>query len=95
MKRLLNEKPDVSAIRVGVEGGGCSGFRYKMEFESEPKEADKVLEINGVPLFIDPKSYLYLLGTTIDYWDTLSGSGFKFINPAAKRMCGCGESFSV
>ena len=95
MKRLIMEKPEISGIRVGVEGGGCSGFRYKMDFEKEPKETDRVIERNGVTLYVDKKSYLYLTGTTIDYLDTLNGAGFKFINPAAKRMCGCGESFSV
>ena len=95
MRKLLNEKKDVTGIRVGVEGGGCSGFRYKLEFEKEPKDNDRIVEKHGVVLYIDPKSYLYLMGTTINYIDTLNGAGFKFENPAAKRMCGCGESFSI
>jgi len=82
-------------IRPAVKGGGCSGFQYVLDFVHESSEKDKKIESRGVMLFVDPKSYLYLMGTEIDYTDSLQGSGFKFTNPNAKRTCGCGESFSV
>jgi len=91
---LLNERND-AGVRVGVQGGGCSGFKYILNFEKNPDKNDKILNRGSVKLFVDPKSYLYLMGTEIDYIDSLESSGFKFINPAAKRTCGCGESFSV
>ena len=82
-------------IRAGVRGGGCSGFSYYLDFVLEKDEKDKKLESDGIAIYVDPKSFLYLMGTEIDYADGLSGKGFKFINPNAKRTCGCGESFSV
>ena len=91
-KLLLNNA--ASGVRAGVRGGGCSGFTYHLEFGNQ-KENDRVIESNGVNLYVDPKSYLYLMGTIIDFIDELNQSGFKFINPNAKRTCGCGESFSV
>ena len=93
IKELLSEK-DESGIRAGVRGGGCSGFTYKLEFDNQD-DRDRVIESHGVNLYVDPKSYLYLMGTEIDYIDELNQSGFKFVNPNAKRTCGCGESFSV
>tara|TARA_B100001094_G_C17905198_1_gene658450 strand:- start:223 stop:537 length:315 start_codon:yes stop_codon:yes gene_type:complete len=93
IKELLSEK-DESGIRAGVRGGGCSGFTYKLEFDNHD-DRDRVIESYGVNLYVDPKSYLYLMGTEIDYIDELNQSGFKFVNPNAKRTCGCGESFSV
>ncbi len=93
IKELLSEK-DESGIRAGVRGGGCSGFTYKLEFDNQD-DRDRVIESHGVNLYVDPKSYLYLMGTEIDYIDELNQSGFKFMNPNAKRTCGCGESFSV
>ena len=93
IKILLKEKKE-SGVRAGVRGGGCSGFTYKLEFDDQ-NESDRVIESHGVNLYIDPKSYLYLMGTQIDFVDELNQSGFKFINPNAKRTCGCGESFSV
>ena len=83
------------ALRIAVEGGGCSGFTYFLEFAEDAGKGDRTLESFGVKLFIDPKSYLYLMGTEIDYVDSLAGAGFKFQNPNARRTCGCGESFSV
>ena len=85
-----------SALRVMVMGGGCSGMSYKLGFESNPPGAnDKVFEKDGVKILIDPKSYLYLSGTELDFTDGLNGTGFVFNNPNAKRTCGCGSSFSV
>lgn len=81
-------------IRVGVLGGGCSGFQYAMDFEKEPKPDDLTLEQDGVKLFVDPMSHMYLQGVTIDYVVGLQGAGFKFDNPNAKSTCGCGSSFS-
>lgn len=82
-------------IRVGVKGGGCSGLTYQMDFDTESKEDDKVFEDKGVKIVVDKKSFLYLIGTTLDYSGGLNGSGFNFINPNASRTCGCGESFSI
>tara|TARA_Y100000114_G_C11763900_1_gene331892 strand:- start:15053 stop:15367 length:315 start_codon:yes stop_codon:yes gene_type:complete len=93
IKTLLDKKQE-TGIRAGVQGGGCSGFTYQLKFDNE-KENDRVIESNGVFLYIDPKSFLYLMGTQIDFVDELNQSGFKFINPNAKRTCGCGESFSI
>ena len=90
---LLEGKQE-TGIRAGVLGGGCSGFTYNLKFDFE-MDKDRVIESNGVKIFVDPKSYLYLMGTEIDYVDNLNQSGFKFVNPNAKRTCGCGESFSV
>tara|TARA_B100000900_G_C20427601_1_gene653594 strand:+ start:114 stop:428 length:315 start_codon:yes stop_codon:yes gene_type:complete len=93
IKTLLASK-DEKGIRAAVQGGGCSGFTYQLKFDNQ-SQSDKVLVSHGVELYIDPKSYLYLMGTEIDFIDDLNQSGFKFINPNAKRTCGCGESFSV
>jgi iron-sulfur cluster assembly protein len=93
IKTLLTEK-DETGIRAGVQGGGCSGFTYQLKFDNQ-NEKDRVIESHGVNLYVDPKSYLYLMGTEIDFIDGLDQSGFKFINPNAKRTCGCGESFSI
>lgn len=82
-------------IRVGVEGGGCSGLSYKLEFDSQPKPDDKVFEDKGIKIVCDKKSFLYLVGTELDFTDGLNGKGFQFHNPNASRTCGCGESFSV
>ena len=93
IKTLLTEKEE-TGIRAGVQGGGCSGFTYRLKFDNQ-KEDDRVIDSNGVFLYVDPKSYLYLMGTVIDFVDELNQSGFKFVNPNAKRTCGCGESFSI
>ncbi|HZY02530.1 MAG TPA: iron-sulfur cluster insertion protein ErpA [Anaeromyxobacteraceae bacterium] len=81
-------------IRVGVVGGGCSGFQYSMDFENQPRDGDFVLEQDGVKLYVDPMSSMYLQGVTIDYVQGLQGAGFKFTNPNARNTCGCGSSFS-
>jgi iron-sulfur cluster assembly protein len=88
-------KPDGSFIRVGVEGGGCSGLTYKLEFDSAQNPDDKVFEDKGIKIVCDKKSFLYLVGTELDFTDGLNGKGFLFQNPNASRTCGCGESFSV
>jgi iron-sulfur cluster assembly accessory protein len=81
-------------IRVGVVGGGCSGFQYSMDFEQEPKDGDLSFEQDGVRLYVDPMSSMYLQGVTVDYVVGLQGAGFKFTNPNARTTCGCGSSFS-
>lgn len=96
VKALLVEKRvEGYALRVGVKGGGCSGLMYNMDFEKELKLGDKVFESEGVKIVIDPKSYIYLKGTVLDYAEGLMGAGFHFNNPNMKRACGCGESFTV
>lgn len=82
-------------IRVGVEGGGCSGLMYKLEFDNVVLENDKEFEDNGVKIVMDKKSVLYLAGTILDFSGGLNGKGFVFNNPNADRTCGCGESFSL
>ena len=89
------QKPVDAFIRVGVEGGGCSGLTYKLEFDNVMKPDDKVFEDKGVKIVCDRKSFLYLVGTELDFSDGLNGKGFQFHNPNASRTCGCGESFSV
>ena len=88
-------RPVDSFIRVGVEGGGCSGLSYKLEFDDQIKEGDQVFTDKGIKIAVDKKSFLYLIGTELDYTGGLNGKGFTFINPNATRTCGCGESFSV
>jgi len=95
VKELLESKSPSTFLRVGVRGGGCSGFTYNLEFDTSLGENDRVIEDKGITMHIDPKSFLYLMGTEIDYLETLSAAGFKFVNPSAKRVCGCGESFSI
>ena len=82
-------------VRVGVKSGGCSGLSYDLVFDKEQKEGDKVFEDNGVRIIVDKKSFLYLVGTTLEYSGGLNGKGFVFNNPNANRTCGCGESFSL
>ena len=82
-------------IRVGVKSGGCSGLSYDLTFDKSKAEEDKVFEDNGVKIVVDKKSFLYLVGTTLDFSGGLNGKGFVFVNPNADRTCGCGESFSI
>jgi iron-sulfur cluster assembly accessory protein len=85
-----------AGIRVGVAGGGCSGFQYTMDFEKEQRDGDVVVEQGGgLKLYVDPMSAMYLQGVTVDYVQGLQGAGFKFVNPNAKNTCGCGSSFSA
>jgi len=88
-------RPENSFIRVGVEGGGCSGLSYKLEFDNTMKEGDQAFEDKGIKIVVDRKSFLYLVGTELEYTGGLNGKGFVFNNPNASRTCGCGESFSV
>ena len=82
-------------VRVGVKSGGCSGLSYDLKFDKEQVEGDKIFEDNGVKIIVDKKSFLYLIGTTLEYSGGLNGTGFVFNNPNASRTCGCGESFSL
>ncbi len=88
-------KPGDAFIRVGVEGGGCSGLSYKLAFDTVMNPDDKVFEDKGIKIVCDKKSFLYLIGTELDFSDGLNGKGFQFHNPNASRTCGCGESFAV
>jgi iron-sulfur cluster assembly protein len=85
----------IDFIRVGVKSGGCSGLSYELTFDKEEKENDKVFENNDIKIIVDKKSFLYLVGTELDYSGGLNGTGFVFKNPNANRTCGCGESFSL
>ncbi|HMI82856.1 MAG TPA: iron-sulfur cluster assembly accessory protein [Polyangiaceae bacterium] len=96
-KRQLAKRgtPD-AAIRLGLKGGGCSGFSYVIEFTDDPpRERDRVFDFDGVKVFVDPKSLIYLAGTVLDWEQTLMYQGFKFRNPNEATNCGCGHSFSV
>jgi len=86
--------PDEGGLRLGVMGGGCSGLSYSIKFDTRPRERDRVYEFDGVRVFVDPKSFLYLHGMTLDYEETLMRQGFNFVNPNSTRSCGCGSSFS-
>ena len=86
--------PEEGGLRIGVTGGGCSGLSYAIKFDTRPRERDRIYEFNGVRVFVDPKSFLYLHGMTLDYEETLMRQGFNFINPNSTRSCGCGSSFS-
>ena len=94
---LMQEEkaPTESFVRVGVESGGCSGLSYKMLFDTQLKPEDKVFEDKGVKIVVDKKSFLYLVGTELDYSGGLNGKGFSFNNPNANRTCSCGDSFAV
>lgn len=82
-------------VRVGVKSGGCSGLSYDLKFDNEKLEEDKVFVDNDIKIIVDKKSFLYLIGTTLEYSGGLNGTGFVFNNPNANRTCGCGESFSL
>ena len=89
------DNPGDYGLRVGVKGGGCSGLTYTLSIDNVARPDDKVIEENGVKLFVDRKSYVFLAGTILEYGDDLNGKGFVFNNPNAKTTCGCGTSFSV
>ena len=95
IKLMQEEGKDGFFIRVGVKGGGCSGLMYQLEMDNQELEDDRYFEDNGIRVVVDKKSYLYLIGTTLDFSGGLNGKGFVFKNPNADRTCGCGESFSV
>lgn len=86
--------PEEGGLRLGVTGGGCSGLSYAIKFDTRPRERDRIYEFDGVRVFVDPKSFLYLHGMTLDYEETLMRQGFNFVNPNSTRSCGCGSSFS-
>jgi iron-sulfur cluster assembly accessory protein len=92
---LDGQDPKPSGLRIAVVGGGCSGFSYSMAFENTPNMLDKTYSFDGLKVFIDQASLLYLDGVQVDYVETMEGSGFKFNNPNVKNTCGCGSSFSV
>jgi iron-sulfur cluster assembly protein len=95
LRLMEDEGKEGLFIRVGVQGGGCSGLMYQLTFDNQDLEGDKSFEDNGIKVVVDKKSFLYLIGTTLDFSGGLNGKGFVFQNPNADRTCGCGESFSV
>ncbi|HUB07322.1 MAG TPA: iron-sulfur cluster assembly accessory protein [Myxococcales bacterium] len=94
-KAMVEQKLEGFTLRVGVIGGGCSGFNYDLDIVKETRPTDFVFEMEGLPVCVDPMSSQYLKGTVIDYVEGLQGAGFKFQNPNAKNTCGCGQSFSA
>jgi len=92
---MSQQNPVPTGLRVGVVGGGCSGFSYSMQFENSAGMMDKVFEFDGLKVYVDATSVMYLNGCIVDYVETLEGAGFKFENPNVKSTCGCGSSFSV
>lgn len=86
---------DKDFVRVGVKSGGCSGLSYELKFDKAQHNTDKIFESNGIKIAVDKKSFLYLVGTILEYSGGLNGKGFVFNNPNANRTCGCGESFSL
>ena len=95
LRLMDDEGKDGLFIRVGFQGGGCSGLMYQLTFDNQDLEGDKSFEDNGIKVVVDKKSFLYLIGMTLDFSGGLNGKGFVFQNPNADRTCGCGESFSV
>jgi len=96
VKEIIGQQePQPVGLRVSVVGGGCSGFSYQMNFETQTNGIDKTFDFDGLKVFIDQASLMYLDGTRVDFIETLEGSGFKFENPNVKTTCGCGSSFSV
>ncbi len=92
---MAQQNPVPAGLRVGVVGGGCSGFSYSMQFENGSGMMDKVFDMDGLKVYVDATSVMYLNGCIVDYVETLEGAGFKFENPNVKSTCGCGSSFSV
>src|SRR5689334_23429801 len=92
---MAQQNPVPAGLRVGVVGGGCSGFSYSMSFENNPGMMDKVFDMDGLKVYVDATSLMYLQGCKVDYLETLEGAGFKFENPNVKSTCGCGSSFNV
>jgi iron-sulfur cluster assembly accessory protein len=92
---MATQDPLPAGLRIGVVGGGCSGFQYSMSFENQAGMMDKVFKFDDLKVFVDATSLMYLNGCVVDYVETLEAAGFKFDNPAVKSTCGCGSSFSV
>src|ERR1700747_1696364 len=87
--------PEQGGLRLGVQGGGCSGLSYNIRFDTQPRERDRIFQFDDVRVFVDPKSFIYLHGMILDYQETLMQHGFVFVNPQATKSCGCGTSFSA
>src|SRR5213082_3248195 len=92
---MAQQNPVPSGLRVGVVGGGCSGFSYSMQFENSAGMMDKIFDMDGLKVYVDATCLMYLNGCRVDYLETLEGAGFKFENPNVKSTCGCGSSFNV
>ena len=92
---MAQQNPVPAGLRVGVVGGGCSGFSYSLQFDTSAGMMDKVFDMDGLKVFVDATSIMYLNGCRVDYVETLEGAGFKFENPNVKSTCGCGSSFNV
>ena len=92
---LAAEQKDGFGLRVAIQGGGCSGFTYGLTFENTQRPTDEVIEVEGLKVYVDAMSQMYLQGVKIDYLETLQGAGFKIDNPNSSGSCGCGSSFSV
>ncbi len=92
---MATQDPLPAGLRIGVVGGGCSGFQYSMSFENQQGMMDKVMSFEGLKVYVDATSAMYLNGCVVDYVETLEAAGFKFENPTVKSTCGCGSSFSV
>jgi iron-sulfur cluster assembly protein len=95
VKSILAEQKEEMGLRIAVVGGGCSGFQYQMMLDKDPRADDKILEIEGLKVYVDTRSLMYLNGTAIDYVEGQNGSGFKFNNPNATNSCECGETFEA
>jgi len=95
IRKTFEKEGVTGGLRLGVLGGGCSGLSYQFKFDAKERPNDKVLDYDGVKIFVDPKSLLYLEGMTLDYQESLMQSGFVFENPNAKKSCGCGTSFTT
>jgi len=95
VKQIMSERGEEGGLRIAIVGGGCSGFQYQMSLDAEPDADDKVFDQEGLRVFVDSRSMIYLNGTQVDYVDGLNGSGFKFENPNSRGTCGCGESFEA
>lgn len=92
---MAQQNPVPTGLRIGVVGGGCSGFSYSMSFENSPGMMDKIYDFDGLKVYVDATSAMYLNGCVVDYVETLEAAGFKFENPNVKSTCGCGSSFNV
>lgn len=92
---MATQDPLPAGLRIGVVGGGCSGFQYSMSFENAAGMMDKVIDYEGLKVFVDSTSVAYLNGCVVDYVETIEAAGFKFENPSVKSTCGCGSSFNV
>ncbi|MFI5252550.1 MAG: HesB/IscA family protein [Bacteroidota bacterium] len=93
--KAKNNIPETHGLRLGIKGGGCSGYTYVLGFDAESKPNDKIFQVQDIHVFIDPKSLFFLSGTQLDFSDGLNGKGFVFNNPNAQKTCGCGNSFGV